>query len=153
MLLKYFPEGVPQTEEEMRKYLSTFEVECLDTDGSIIKREVTAHFMVESSLKSAVSELTRSGKAIYYIRSFKWRRMAAYDTMSMHAYGLAVDINPRDNCCIKNGRILAGEVWEPETNAFSLTARDADIFIKKGWYWGGNWVSLKDYMHFSVTDS
>ena len=74
---------------------------------------------------------------------------------SMHAYGLAIDINPFHNPYVK------GELILPEL-AMSYLDRDrvlpgmilegdvvAEAFAEIGWSWGGNWNSLKDWMHFS----
>jgi hypothetical protein len=74
---------------------------------------------------------------------------------SQHAYGLAIDINPFHNPYIH------GELIIPEL-AMSYLDRDRvlpgmvfegdvvfDAFAEIGWTWGGNWNSLKDWMHFS----
>lgn len=74
---------------------------------------------------------------------------------SMHAFGLAIDINPFHN------PYLRGEVVVPEL-ASAYTDRAAarpgmidfespvvEAFADIGWEWGGNWQSAKDWMHFS----
>lgn len=77
--------------------------------------------------------------------------------LSQHAYGTAVDINPRQNPYV--GR---GQVRPPSGASFadrSLRAPgmihegDAVVraFSRVGWEWGGRWRSVRDYMHFSVT--
>lgn len=81
--------------------------------------------------------------------------------LSMHARGLAIDINPLYNPYIhhRTGRIapLAGKpyvtnrdkVKEPWPGAF-IKKDDLiyKLFIKHGFTWGGNWRSCKDYQHF-----
>lgn len=89
--------------------------------------------------------------------SFVCRPAVGSSNWSQHAYGLAVDVNPFHNPYLKGdlvipelasvytdredvrpGMIVAGDV---------VTGAFADI----GWEWGGNWNTLKDWMHFSTT--
>jgi len=73
---------------------------------------------------------------------------------SQHAYGRAIDINTRTNPYVK------GHIIIPK-NAKSFVNRKPDFpgkishgdfvyktFISRGWQWGGDWRSLKDYQHF-----
>lgn len=74
---------------------------------------------------------------------------------SMHAYGLAIDINPFHNPYTR------GEVVAPELASAYLDrdkARPGMIFgggvavaafDEMGWGWGGRWKTAKDWMHFS----
>lgn len=71
---------------------------------------------------------------------------------SNHSYGLAIDINP-----IQNPYVM-GEIVEPmEGRAYinravykkgMITEKAKEAFISRGWIWGGDWTSLKDYQHF-----
>jgi D-alanyl-D-alanine carboxypeptidase len=73
----------------------------------------------------------------------------------MHAYGLAVDIDPFENPYVK------GDVIIPETAGVDLdrSRREEgmierqDVVVRAfaaiGWKWGGDWPGAKDYMHFS----
>lgn len=75
---------------------------------------------------------------------------------SQHAYGLAVDVNPFINPYHK------GEVVLPELATSYLDRSDVRrgmirprgpvvrAFATIGWKWGGDYHSLKDYMHFSA---
>jgi hypothetical protein len=75
---------------------------------------------------------------------------------SQHSYGLAVDVNPFQNPYHK------GEIVLPELATSYLdrgTVRPGMIlpdgpvvkaFAAIGWKWGGDYHSLKDYMHFSA---
>ena len=71
---------------------------------------------------------------------------------SEHHPGLAVDINPNENCeCYNDGTVTTGEYWKPGEDPYSIP-RDGDVvraFKKYGFGWGGEWRSKKDYMHFS----
>lgn len=85
---------------------------------------------------------------------FNYRTVANTDTLSLHALGRAVDINPLYNPYIQNGVVMPA-------NAAPYADRDADfphkithedacfrIFAKYGWLWGGDWPDDKDYQHF-----
>ncbi len=73
---------------------------------------------------------------------------------SVHSYGRAIDINPKINPYIK-GNLVLPENGRPYTDRtltspgiIKLNDFTYNSFIKKGWKWGGSWVSLKDYQHF-----
>jgi len=88
--------------------------------------------------------------------AFACRPVRGQKAWSQHAYGLAVDVNPFQNPYHK------GDVVLPELATAYLrrgTARAGMIrpggpvvraFASIGWKWGGDYRSLKDYMHFSA---
>jgi hypothetical protein len=75
---------------------------------------------------------------------------------SMHAYGLAVDLNP-----VENPYVGCGQSRDPAARAYRdrsrhrrgmVTRRVIEAFRAIGWGWGGSWAgNTKDYMHFSST--
>ena len=75
-------------------------------------------------------------------------------TWSNHAYGLAVDINPRENPYVG-----CGQSNDPTAQAYRnrsrkrpgmIGGRTVRAFADAGWGWGGSWSGdTKDYMHFS----
>lgn len=80
-------------------------------------------------------------------------------TLSRHAYGLAVDVNPLYNPYCKQ---RADGTWKisPSTAAsyrrrtatfpYKITRTDlmCRLFLQHGFTWGGDWKSCKDYQHF-----
>jgi len=82
--------------------------------------------------------------------SFNYRFISGTRIHSMHASGLAVDINPFQNPYIKNHIILPEGASYDTTKKGTLTANSQLVqeFKKRGWSWGGDWKSLKDYQHF-----
>lgn len=78
-------------------------------------------------------------------------------TWSQHAYGLAIDINPVQNPYVngdvvvpaRGRRFLDRSLDEPGM----IHADDVVVqaFADIGWEWGGDYTSIKDYMHFSLT--
>jgi hypothetical protein len=75
---------------------------------------------------------------------------------SMHAYGLAVDLNPTENPYVG-----CGQSRDPKARKYRdrshrrrgmVTRRSIADFASIGWGWGGSWSgNTKDYMHFSST--
>ena len=86
--------------------------------------------------------------------AFSVRPKTGKKSFSKHAYGFAVDINPVQNPYIKNN------VIEPKNSIDYLDRKSIrkgmivkgdvcyNAFKKRGWTWGGEWKSLKDYQHF-----
>ena len=86
--------------------------------------------------------------------AFNFRPITGGGGWSNHAYGLAIDINPKYNPYVSKNAVYP-------VNAVSYVNRDEDVegmikegdalfnaFISRGWTWGGDWNSLKDYQHF-----
>lgn len=91
--------------------------------------------------------------------SFNFRVVEGTTSLSKHAYGLAVDLNPLYNPYIpvRDGVLVV----RPE-NAKEYVDREAECeyyirhgdlcyeaFVSRGFTWGGDWVAGKDYQHFS----
>jgi hypothetical protein len=88
--------------------------------------------------------------------AFNCRLVEHSTSWSEHAYGRAIDINP-----LENPYIIGKQVLPPAGRAFTdrslrrtgmIHAGDAVVraFAAVGWRWGGAWMSLKDYQHFSA---
>lgn len=85
---------------------------------------------------------------------FNYRTKTSGTSLSAHARGMAVDVNPLQNPYVK------GEIVEPEaareyadrTVDFPHKITDDDLccklFRSRGFQWGGAWNSVKDYQHF-----
>jgi hypothetical protein len=76
---------------------------------------------------------------------------------SMHAYGLAIDVNT-----VQNPYVEAGAGVQPPAGA-AYVSRSVirpgmaypggilvSAFSSAGWRWGGHWAGSPDYQHFSV---
>jgi hypothetical protein len=77
---------------------------------------------------------------------------------SQHAYGQAIDLNPRENPYVTS----SGSVSPHNGSRFAdrsrhakgmIHAGDATVraFAAAGWGWGGSWSWPKDYQHFSAS--
>jgi hypothetical protein len=76
-------------------------------------------------------------------------------TWSQHSYGNAVDVNPLLNPWVRGDRVDPPEGRPYADRAArvrgGIYAGDEVIaaFAAVGWRWGGDWVTSKDYQHFS----
>jgi peptidoglycan LD-endopeptidase CwlK len=82
--------------------------------------------------------------------AFNYRFISGSRVISNHASGLAIDINPMLNPYIKNGNSLPENCIYDTTKAGTLLSGSELVneFKQRGWQWGGDWKSLKDYQHF-----
>ena len=87
---------------------------------------------------------------------FNCRQAVGGSGWSRHAYGLAIDVNPRENPYVLNGSVLP-----PEGAAYTnrsdhrrgMAYRGSSLnraFAHEGWTWGGVWRN-PDYQHFSTS--
>lgn len=149
-----FPDGIPTTYNEIRKYLVTVDVPITTKSGTKTTTKVTIHKDVAQDLIRALQTAQDAGFKVYEVQGFSWRSISGSSTISQHALGLAVDINVNENYCVyPSGKVDAGSFWDPNRSEYSIPSNGAlvNAFKSIGWGWGGNWSSKKDYMHFSYT--
>ena len=86
---------------------------------------------------------------------FNGRKATGSDSYSMHAYGLAIDLNPLYNPYIgSDGSVLpvTADAYADRTKNFLLKIDENDyaykLFTEHGFTWGGSWNTVKDYQHF-----
>lgn len=85
---------------------------------------------------------------------FNYRTIAGSWRLSQHAFGMAVDINPLQNPCVKGSRIRPSTATDyvDRSKNFPHKIDDNDLckktFESYGFRWGGRWRSVKDYQHF-----
>lgn len=90
--------------------------------------------------------------------AFNYRFIDSTNKLSLHSYGLAIDINPLYNPYVRNG---FGERNVLPVNALDYADRNKEFrgkideqdlcykaFLQRGWKWGGHWLESKDYQHF-----
>jgi hypothetical protein len=85
---------------------------------------------------------------------FNFRKIAGTDKLSLHEYGLAIDINPMQNPFIQNGKILPAngkDFIDRSKIKAGMVEPVVEVFYKYGFTeWGGNWQEPIDYHHFQV---
>ena len=85
---------------------------------------------------------------------FNYRTIAGSWRLSQHAFGMAVDINPLQNPCVKGSRIRPSTATDyvDRSKNFPHKIDENDLckktFESYGFRWGGRWRSVKDYQHF-----
>lgn len=90
---------------------------------------------------------------------FNYRVVDGTSSLSKHAYGLAIDINPFYNPYVvfqSDGSTYispkGSEGYTDRSLDFPYKIDDEDLcyklFKEHGFIWGGNWNSCKDYQHF-----
>lgn len=93
---------------------------------------------------------------------FNYRVVEGTSSLSKHAYGLAIDINPLYNPYITYNKDqtmnvfpAAGEIYADRSASFPYKIDENDLcyrlFKEHGFTWGGDWNSCKDYQHFQKT--
>lgn len=93
--------------------------------------------------------------------AFNYRPVTGSSSLSKHSMGLAIDINPLYNPYVKeksgtttilpkDGKPYADRAQE---NKYYIRKEDTcyQAFVSRGFTWGGNWNSLKDYQHFEIS--
>ena len=91
---------------------------------------------------------------------FCYRAVKGSTKLSKHAQGLAIDINPLYNPCVRRQR---GKTTVQPSTAVRYADRSATfahkidradllykVFTAHGFRWGGAWRTVKDYQHFEI---
>lgn len=90
-------------------------------------------------LTKAFQALIKTGKVEElktYDGCFNIRKIRGGKQMSLHSWGIAIDVNAFEN----------GLGQQPK-----LSPEFVKCFTDAGFDWGGNWVSRKDGMHFQLS--
>ena len=149
-----------------------------DFDGNLAEGELICHNTIAEDLVEIFYDLYASEYQIEKITlienyngddtasmadnntsCFNYRVVDGTKSLSKHALGLAIDINPLYNPYIrydkKGGQTVSpveGEAYADRTVSFPYKIDPDDLcyrlFTEHGFTWGGNWNSSKDYQHF-----
>jgi len=93
---------------------------------------------VTENLEAAALDGLTYGVDPYHISAFYPRTVNGQRRISNHAFGIAVDINPRQN------------PYKPDnTLVTNMPDWFVDAWRDAGFCWGGDWENAKDAMHFS----
>lgn len=83
-----------------------------------------------------------------------FRVVEGTDKLSKHSYGIAIDINPVQNPYVRGNKVSPekGKEYLNRENVRKGMIVKNDIcykaFKSRGWIWGGDWRTIKDYQHF-----
>ena len=86
---------------------------------------------------------------------FNFRTVPGSKSLSRHAFGMAVDVNPLENPYINRSGVVMPAEGEPYVDRsrdfpYKITRDDlcCRLFLEHGFTWGGDWSDRKDYQHF-----
>lgn len=101
-------------------------------------KSVMVHKDAASSFLGFINELEDEGYKINSLGGYNLRSKRGSRSLSEHAFGNAIDINPATN---------------PMGKAFvtDMPNNISELAAKWGLSWGGDWKSVKDAMHFEWT--
>ena len=168
-----FPDSCTTNREDLR-YLHLL---YKDIDGNAHEGEMVCNVSIADSLIDIFRQLYENGYPIEKMvliddydgdddasmadnntSCFNFREVSGTGKLSRHAYGLAVDLNPRYNPYIHkiNGETLIepenGAQYADRSDDFDYKIDEDDLayklFTAAGFTWGGSWKNSKDYQHF-----
>ena len=114
-----------------------------------IRRMVPVSAYRGSDSASTAADNTSSFNCRAAVGSATW-------SWSMHAYGLAIDVNPVENPYVLRGRALPLRPVPATSTARAARPMAVEggvlvqAFDDAGWGWGGRWSGSTDYQHFST---
>lgn len=104
----------------------------------VIPKRIYCNKDIQPLLTRAFAALIKTG-AVKELKTwdgcFNIRKKRGLSSMSMHSWGLAVDVN-----AFENGLGTPGK----------LSKTFVKCFTDNGFEWGGNWAGRKDPMHFEM---
>jgi len=161
-----YKEGVPK---EISSEMTLAQVEYIDYNGNYGEGIIVVNKKVAKEVVEIFQEIKKSGfqiEKIIPISEYNWdddksmednntsgynyRFVANTKKLSNHSFGMAIDINPRYNPMIVKDRIspLNGSYSNQNKGTITSESEIVKIFKKRGWKWGGDYKTLKDYQHF-----
>jgi hypothetical protein len=111
-----------------------------------IRRMVPVDAYGASDFRSIEADNTSAFNCRYVEGTTRW---------SEHAYGRAIDINPIENPYVSGGRTShpTSVPYLDRSRRRPGMAYESGVLVRSfdaiGWGWGGRWLSVKDYQHFS----
>ena len=166
---KSYPKGCTVSRAELR-YLTVLHV---DAKGKVHRGELVCNRLIAKDLLDIFKQLYEAGYPIERMQliddygaddersmqanntsCFCFRAVNGTTKLSKHAQGLAIDVNPLYNPCVKGSHVqpATGRAYADRSRKFGYKIERGDLlwrlFIERGFRWGGAWRSLKDYQHF-----
>ena len=161
-----YKEGVPT---KISSEMVLTQVEYIDYNGNDTKGLIVVNRKIAEEVIEIFREIKEAGfqiEKMIPISEYDWdddksmednntsgynyRFVANTQKLSNHSYGMAIDINPRYNPMRVKDRISPSNGSYSIENKGTITADSEVVKIlkKRGWKWGGDYKSLKDYQHF-----
>jgi hypothetical protein len=147
-------------------------------DGSVSRGRMIIHRTAAHDIATVMHKLWRADYPIRRMRlvdayganddrsmahdntsAFNCRPVAGTSSWSMHAYGLAIDLNPVENPYVSGSHVSPKKGTKyADRCCHRAIVHPGDVvvsaFASIGWGWGGSWSgSTRDYQHFSSNGS
>ena len=145
---RLFPEWVPQTEKEMKKYITKIKVPII-TEGwktkkltlRVHKKLANEYIAIFEDMKNAWIKVNPDTTAC-----FNWRKMRKWSKMSHHSYWTAIDVNWDVNWWV---------YWKTDKNSpYFNDQATVEIWKKHGFYrWWDRSAKSNDPMHFTYMNA
>lgn len=131
-------------------------------DGKKVPRhmEVVVNKTLSKEVQAILREIFEDQERfpIHELLGYEYRTVANGKKLSDHAFGRAIDINRAENPCIRNGKPYVDpneapykpKAYRPGEDPYSIPPDGSVVkaFKRRGWKWGGDWHTLKDWQHF-----
>ena len=160
-----------QCPDEVLEQLTVIEVSYYSFDGQIHTGQLAVHKDLVEDVKGAFTIILEDKFPIQSVipvadkrfdwddsistaannsSTFNYRYVRNTKDISSHAFGRAIDINPRLNPYFPDGIVFPAHAsYDPKTKgAIVEHSRLVQYFDSLGWRWGGNWDEDLDYQHF-----
>ena len=141
---RLFPEWVPQTEKQMKKYLTKINIPIRTPEWKEKKLILHIHKKLANEYKAIFQEMYDKWIPVNpkSTACFNWRKMRKWSKMSHHSYWSAIDINQDVN----------GWVYgkTDKSSPYYNDLATVNIWKKHGFYWWWDWSkNYNDPMHFT----
>jgi hypothetical protein len=124
---------------------------------TVFRRLYAARFPIRRMVPvSAYGGSDEASMAADNTSGFNCRYVSGTSRWSMHAYGLAIDVNPVENPYVSDARVRppAGRRYLDRTRRGPGMAVEGGVLVRAfdavGWQWGGRWSGSSDFQHFST---
>ena len=129
--------GDPQTRNDEGEYMVMFDVPT-ELEIGVIPKRLYCNSAIVEPLKKAFKNLIERGcvsELKTFDGCFNIRKKRGLSSMSLHSWGIAIDVN----------------AFENQLNMIpKLSAKFVKCFTDAGFDWGGSWAR-KDGMHFQLS--
>lgn len=164
--------GDREVPPDIKSQLSIVDVQYYALDGRLHRGQIVVHKSLKEDVISIFKEIERNRFPVAKVipiskynfsddlsmldnntSAFNYRVIAGTNKLSAHALGRAIDINPLFNPFVHEGVTEPrGAKYDPRI--LGTIVKDGflvGVFKSRGWTWGGDWISRKDYQHFEKT--
>lgn len=145
---RLFPEWVPQTEKQMKKYLTKIKVPILTENWKTKKLKLYVHKKLAKEYEAIFKEMYDNHIPVDpdTTACFNRRKMRKSSKMSHHSYGTAIDVNRDVNWWV---------YWKTDSSSpYFNNQATVEIRKKHGFYWWWDRSARNnDPMHFTYMNA